>query len=106
LAWRIEFTPAAQLECAKLDIQNATRIVRYLKDTVSGCSDPRQRGKGRSENFSGLWRYRVGDYRVICEVKDDYLVFLVVRINHRSTDYKNMAYGRSLVVLEGIRPWN
>jgi mRNA interferase RelE/StbE len=88
LAWRIEFTPAAQLECAKLDIQNATRIVKYLKDTVSSCSDPRQRGKGLTENFSVLWRYRVGDYRVICEIRDDHLVVLVVRINHRSSIYK------------------
>ena len=88
MAWRIEFTPAAQLEFAKLDRQNANRIVKYLKDTVSSCSDPRKRGKGLTDNFSGLWRYRVGDYRVICEIKDDHLVLLVVRINHRSTFYK------------------
>jgi mRNA interferase RelE/StbE len=88
LAWRFEFTPAAQRELAKLDQKNATRIVKYLNDTLSSCSDPRQRGKGLTENFSGLWRYRVGDYRVICEIKDDYLVVLVVRINHRSMVYK------------------
>ena len=89
MAWRIEFTPAAQREFSKLDRQNATRIVRYLKDTVFSCSDPRQRGKVLTENFSGLWRYRVGDYRVICEIRDDHLVVLVLRINHRSTVYKN-----------------
>ena len=88
MAWRIEFTPAAQREFAKLDRQIATRIVKYLKDTVVSCSDPRQRGKGLTENFSGLWRYRVGDYRVICEIKDDHLVVLVIRINHRSPIYK------------------
>ena len=88
MAWRIEFTPAAQREFAKLDRQIATRIVKYLKDTVVSCSDPRQRDKGLTENFSGLWRYRVGDYRVICEIKDDHLVVLVIRINHRSTVYK------------------
>ncbi len=88
MAWRFEFTPAAQRELAKLDQKNATRIVKYLNDTLSSCSDPRQRGKGLTENFSGLWRYRVGDYRVICEIKDDYLVVLVVRINHRSMVYK------------------
>lgn len=55
---------------------------------ASSCSDPRQRGKGLTENLSGLWRYRVGDYRVICEIQADRLVVLVVRINHRSTVYK------------------
>jgi len=87
LAWRIEFTPAAQREFAKLDRQIATRIVKYLKDTVVSCSDPRQRGKGLTENFSGLWRYRVGDYRVICQLEDELLLVLVVRIAHRSEVY-------------------
>ena len=54
----------------------------------SSCGDPRQRGKGLTENLSGLWRYRVGDYRVICEIQADRLVVLVVRINHRGTVYK------------------
>jgi mRNA interferase RelE/StbE len=88
LAWKFEFTPAAQRQLAKLDPQNARRIAQYLNDIASNYSDPRQRGKGLTDNLSGLWRYRVGDYRVICEIQADRLVVLVVRINHRSTVYK------------------
>ena len=69
MAWRIEFTPAAARALRKLDRQVARRIGRYLQDLV------------------GLWRYRVGDYRVICQLEDDQLLVLVVRIAHRSEAY-------------------
>lgn len=71
MAWKFEFTPAAQRQLAKLDPQNARRIAQYLNDIASNYSDPRQRGKGITDNLSGLWRYRVGDYRVICEIQAD-----------------------------------
>ncbi len=50
--------------------------------------DPRQRGKALTANLSGLWRYRVGDYRVICQIKADHLVVLVVGLSHRSDVYR------------------
>ena len=87
LAWRIEVTPAAAKELRKLDRQVARRIGAYLQDLVVSCGDPRQRGKGLTANWAGLWRYRVGDHRVICQLEDDRLLVLVVRIVHRSEAY-------------------
>jgi mRNA interferase RelE/StbE len=87
LAWRIEVTPAAARELRKLDRQVAQRIGAYLQDLVASCGNPRQRGKGLTANRVGLWRYRVGDYRVICHLEDDRLLVLVVRIGHRSDVY-------------------
>lgn len=88
MAWRVEFIPAAQRELGKLDRQVARRIGTYLQEVVTSCSDPRQRGKGLTANRTGLWRYRVGDYRVICEIQDGLLVVLVVRVSHRSEAYR------------------
>jgi mRNA interferase RelE/StbE len=88
LAWRVEFIPAAAKELRKLDRQAAQRIGAYLQEVVSSCGDPRERGKALSANRVGLWRYRVGDYRVICELEDDRLLVLVVRVAHRSEAYR------------------
>jgi mRNA interferase RelE/StbE len=55
---------------------------------VSSCSYPRQRGKALTANLSGLWRYRVGDYRVICQIEDERLVVLVVGLSHRRDVYR------------------
>ncbi|WP_094554994.1 type II toxin-antitoxin system RelE/ParE family toxin [Synechococcus sp. 1G10] len=87
MAWTVEFTPAAERELGKLDRQAAHRIVSYLQEVVTSCSDPRQRGKGLTANKTGLWRYRVGDYRLICQLEDARLVVLVVRVSHRSEAY-------------------
>lgn len=71
----------------KLDRQAARRIGDYLRELTAACEDPRQRGKGLTANLSGLWRYRVGDYRVICQIEDARLTVLVVQISHRSETY-------------------
>ena len=87
MAWRIEFTPAAARELRKLDRQAARRIGVYLQDLLISCGDPRQRGKALTANWAGLWRYRVGDHRVICQLEDDRLLVLVVRVAHRAEAY-------------------
>ena len=88
MAWRVEITPAAAKELGRIDRETARRIGDYLQDLVATCSDPRQRGQGLTAGLSGLWRYRVGDYRVICDVQNDRLLVLVVRISHRSEAYR------------------
>lgn len=88
MAWTVEFTPAAERELGKLDRQVARRVGSYLQEVVTSCSDPRQRGKGLTANRTGLWRYRVGDYRLICQLEDARLVVLLVRISHRSEAYR------------------
>lgn len=59
----------------------------YLRE-VENLEDPRSRGKGLTANLAGLWRYRVGDYRVICDIEDNELVILAVDVEHRSEVYK------------------
>jgi len=88
LAWTVEFIPEAARQLNKLDRTAAGRITRYLQDMVSSCSHPRQRGKALTANLSGLWRYRVGNYRVICQIEEDRLVVLVVGLSHRSEAYR------------------
>lgn len=88
MGWTIDFTPTAERELGKLDRQTGRRISQYLQELVATCSDPRQRGQGLTANRTGLWRYRVGDYRVVCEIQDSRLLVLVVRIAHRSEAYR------------------
>lgn len=71
----------------KLDRETARRIIAKLRE-ISQLEDPRSTGKALVGNLAGLWRYRVGDYRIICDIEDGVLVILVVDIAHRSKVYK------------------
>ena len=85
--WRIEFSPAASREIRKLDRELQRRVLAYLEALTTDCDNPRQRGKGLTSQRSGLWRYRVGDLRVICKIQDHELIVLVVNVSHRSSAY-------------------
>lgn len=87
MAWRIEIDKDVQRSMKKLDKQIARRIVAKLHE-ISQLEDPRSMGKGLTENKSGLWRYRVGDYRIVADIEDDVLVILVVDVDHRSKVYR------------------
>lgn len=86
MAWKIEFDRVAERALKKLDRQTAERIAGYLRELRS-LENPRSRGKGLTASKSGLWRYRVGDYRVVCRIEDDRLLILVLQLGHRSTVY-------------------
>jgi mRNA interferase RelE/StbE len=88
LAWTLRLSETAKRQLGKLDAGNAQVILRYLNRLVLETTDPRERGKGLRANLSGLWRYRVGDYRLICSIEDHELVVLVLQIGHRSEVYK------------------
>lgn len=87
MAWRIEIDKDVQREMKKLDKQVAKRITAELRE-VSQLDDPRSMGKGLTGNLAGLWRYRVGDYRIICDIEDGVLLILVVNVAHRREVYK------------------
>ena len=70
-----------------LDRQAVRRIKNYLDERIATDDDPRRFGGGLRENLAGLWRYRVGDYRVIVEIQEDNIVVLIVRIGQRSKVY-------------------
>ena len=86
MVWKIELTGSAEKELAKLDKPVAKRIIKFLRERVS--IDPRATGKALKGDHSGLWRYRVGDYRVICEIYDEKISLLVVRVGHRKEVYR------------------
>ena len=87
MAWRIEIDKDVQREMKKLDKQVAKRITAELRE-VSQLDDPRSMGKGLTGNLAGLWRYRVGDYRIICDIEDGVFLILVVDVAHRREVYK------------------
>jgi mRNA interferase RelE/StbE len=87
LAWTIEYAASARKQLRQLDKQVARRILDYMDMRVATSSDPRKLGKALSGSLGELWRYRVGDYRVICSLKDDSLSVLVVKLGKRSDIY-------------------
>ena len=86
MGWRVEFTLKAEKELSSLDKPQALRILNYL-DELSDLDDPRQRGKALVADRPGLWRYRVGPWRILCRIEDCRLLVLVVKIGHRSSVY-------------------
>jgi mRNA interferase RelE/StbE len=88
MAWSIEFSEAADRDFAKLDKTIQRRIFTYLHTRIAQASDPRDFGETLLHELAGIWRYRVGDYRVLCTINDEAITVLVVEIGHRSTVYK------------------
>ena len=88
MAWTLRISETARRQLKKLDPSTAQGLLRYLNRLLLQTEDPRQRGKALTANLSGLWRYRVGDYRVICQIEDDHLVVLVVGLSHRRDVYR------------------
>ena len=88
MAWTIEFDPAASKDLTKLDRQIQREILDYLDYRIAVAKDPRDFGKPLRGDRFGLWRFRVRDYRIICEIQDGRLLVLVVAIGHRSTIYE------------------
>lgn len=86
--WGIEYSGTALTQLRKLDRSVAQRIVRSIERQVNGKGDPRSSGSALSGPLGGLWRYRVGDYRVICEIRDEAVQVLVLRIGHRREIYR------------------
>ena len=86
MAWKIEYTKTAREQLKKLPFDIASRVTEYMRERAAEA--PRQYGKAMKGNFSGFWRYRVGEYRVICSLHDDILVIEVIRIGHRKNIYK------------------
>ena len=88
MTWTVEFDDAAAKELRKLDRQAQHEILRYLRELIATDEDPRRYGKPLSRELAALWRYRVRDYRLICNIEDSELVVLVLRIGHRKDIYE------------------
>jgi len=88
LGYKIDYSQDARKQLKKLDKQVSTRVFKWLEDRVVGCNNPRLWGEALVGEFTGLWKYRIGDFRLICEIKDYQLVVLVIELGHRKEVYK------------------
>ena len=88
MTWCLEFSKRADKQLSKMDPGVRRVIVAWLLKHVDGCEDPRAHGKGLTTNLSGKWRYRIGDYRVLCEIRDNDLVVLAIEVGHRREAYE------------------
>ena len=85
--WRVEFDPDAARDLRKLGAVAERAILRYLRQRIATAADPRRFGKPLTGDMKGLWRYRVGDYRVVASIEDGRFVVLVVTVGHRRQVY-------------------
>lgn len=83
----VVFSDKALKQLRKLDVPVSKKILDFV-DEVSALENPRSRGKALVGNLSGKWRYRVGDYRLVCEIEDDKILVTVLRIAHRKDVYR------------------
>ena len=83
----VEYSPEAEVQFLKLEKPAQRQIRKYLEE-VSKMSNPRARGKALKGNLSSLWRYRTGDWRIICEIQDTKILITVLRIGNRKKVYR------------------
>ena len=88
MAWTIEYSNQADAQLQRLDRRTSERIVAYMRERVAVLDDPRQRGKALRHQLAGQWCYRVGNYRVICDIQDGSLHILVVWVDRRDKVYR------------------
>lgn len=88
MAFELRFSATATKQLRNLDRSTASRIVDYL-EAVAVLDAPFARGKGLTGEFRGVWRYRIGDYRVLCDVDRHHLVILTLEVSHRSKSYQS-----------------
>ncbi len=88
MAWKLEFSAFAQKQFARLDKPTAARILDWLESRLEGEVNPRYFGEPLCGEPDGLWRYRVGDFRVICEIQDQRLIVCALSIGQRREIYR------------------
>jgi len=87
IKYKLRFTKIALKQFNALDKYVQGKIANYLNQYVHNSPNPRIVGKPLTENLDGYWRYRIGDYRVICEIHDDIFEVIAIKIGHRSKIY-------------------
>ena len=89
MTWRIEFDPAAFEELSGLDRTVQRRILNVLRERIAPLEEPRSLGEAlHGKELGGFWKYRIGDYRVICDIQDKVIRILVLRVGHRREVYR------------------
>jgi mRNA interferase RelE/StbE len=88
MAWRVEFLPAAAGAFGKLDRQHQKRIQKFIEGRLISEDEPRRLGEAYVGPLRGYWKYRVGDYRLVCEIRDKARTILVLAIGDRKDIYR------------------
>ena len=87
MAWTVEIDAFAQKQLRKLDLPMQRRLLDWLEERIEGCKNPHHFGEPLRCDLNGLWRYRVGDYRIICEIQEQKLIVLALAIGRRREIY-------------------
>jgi len=85
--WRVEFHPHAARELRKLGHEARRTIQHYMRKRIATSQDPRRFGHALLGDLKGLWRYRVGDYRIVADIRDTKVLVMVVTVGHRRNVY-------------------
>lgn len=88
MKYKVVFTDRAKKQIKKLDRGVAALIIGWIEKNLEGCENPRIYGKNLIANKSGQWRYRIGDYRIICEIQDEEITILILEVGHRKSIYQ------------------
>lgn len=88
MKWQVNLSQRAKKAIAKLDNPNREKLQHFMTDILPHVDNPRFSGKALQGNLKGLWRYRIGDYRLICQIKDGELLILVLELGHRKDIYQ------------------
>ena len=88
MTWQVEWDDRARRELRRLDGSTQRQILRYLQERIVTDASPRRFGRALTGSRIGLWRYRVGDYRLVCKIENDRLVVLVLVVGHRREVYE------------------
>ena len=89
MSYVVRTTPRFEKEFKKLDRYTMKMIKAWIEKNLSGCENPRVKGKALTATRKGQWRYRIGDYRLLCLIEDEELVILALSIGHRREVYDN-----------------
>lgn len=89
MAWQISVSASAEKQLAKLDRPVARRILTFLRERVAPLDDPRAIGEAlRGSDLGEFWKYRVGDWRLICEIQDRQILITVLSMGNRREVYR------------------
>lgn len=89
MKYKVILAEKARKTLKKLDKHTSSLIIGWIEKNLEGCENPRIHGKGLASNRSGQWRYRIGDYRLICEIQDKKIIIYVLEVGHRKKIYNN-----------------
>ena len=88
MSYKVEYSKTTKKQIKKMDPYIKIMIMNWINKNLVGCNDPREQGKALRGNSENQWRYRVGDYRLICDIVDDRLILLILSIGHQKEVYK------------------